>query len=202
MIIEKYGDISKKTRSKRLKATCPDCGCRVILDEEDYKFVEELMRWDAFDSHEIVYANIIKWHCPCCDKDVKSKIPKGGPFTRILDMLGIAEWYSHCDRMFKSVIPIGAIAIVLVVFNINGCCKRTDNIKSEWPERCDYYVLTDDAIDKKFAIPYYTNNIKYSEGLLYFKDERTGKQYKIEAKEYTIFDCKTDEMIEYIEFKE
>lgn len=104
--------------------------------------------------------------------------------------------------VFKSVIPICFIIAILIGFGISGCCKRTDSIKSEWSEKCDYYVLTDDAIDTKFFIPHYTNDIKYSEGLLYFKDQRTGKQYKIEAKEYTIFDCKTDEMIEYIEFKE
>lgn len=202
MIIEKYGDVSKKSRSKRLKAKCPDCGCRAILDEEDYEFIDDLKYWDAFDSHQFVYATVIKWRCPCCDKDVKSKIPKGGPFSRLLGALGIAKWYSHCDKMFKSGIPIYFIIAILISFGIGGCCKRTDNIKSEWSERCNYYVLTDDAIDKKIFIPHYTNDIRYSEGLLYFKDERTGNQYKIEAKEYTIFDCKTNEMIEYIEFKE
>lgn len=202
MIIEKYGDVSKKSRSKRLKATCPDCGCRAILDEEDYEIVEDLMCWDAFDSHEIVYANIIKWRCPCCDKDVKSKIPKGGPFVRLLDWFGIAEWYSQCNMVFKSVIPICFIIAILIGFGISGCCKRFDNIKSEWSEKCDYYVLTDDAIiDEEFFIPHYTNDIRYSDGFLYFKDERTGNQYKLEAKEYTIFDCETGEMIEYVEFK-
>lgn len=201
MIIEKYGDVSKRLKSKRLKATCPDCGCRVILDEEDYKLVGDSAYWNAFDSHQIVYATVIKWHCPCCDKNVKSETPKGGPFSRLLAAFGIAEWYSNCDMIFKSVIPIGVIIAILIGFGIGGCCKRTDNIKHEWSERCDYYVLTD-AIDKKFFIPYYTNDIKYSDGFLYLKDERTGEQYKIEAKEYTIFDCKTDKMIEYIEFKE
>lgn len=136
MIIEKYGDVSKKTRSKRLKAICPDCGCRVILDEEDYEFLDDLKYWNAFDSHEIVYATVIKWHCPCCNKDVKSEIPKGGLFSRLLGALGIAEWYSDCDMAFKSVIPIGFIIAILISFGIGGCCKRTDNIKSEWSEKC------------------------------------------------------------------
>lgn len=202
MIIEKYGDVSKKLKSKRLKATCPDCGCRVILDEEDYKFIEDLTYWDAFDSHEFTYASVVKWHCPCCGKDVKSETPKGGLFSRLLGALNIAEWYSDCDTVFKGGMPIGFIIVILIGFGVNGCCKRTDNIKSEWSEKCDYYVLTDDAIYNNFFVPYYTNDMRYSEGLLYFKDERTGKQYKIEAKEYTIFDCKTDETIEYVEFKE
>lgn len=204
MIIEKYGDVSKRFRSKRLKATCPDCGCRVILDEEDYEVIEDLMYWDAFDSHEIVYATVIKWHCPCCDKDVKSEVPKGGPFSRLLGALGIAKWYSQCDMVFKSVIPIGVIIAIVIGFGISGCCKRTDNIKSEWSEKCSYYIFDADFtnIGETVFIPHYTNDIRYSEGLLYFKDERTGNKYKLDAKEYTIFDCKTDEMIEYVEFKE
>lgn len=199
MIIEKYGDVSKKTRSKRLKATCPDCGCRAILDEEDYKLVGDLAYWNAFDSHEIIYATVIKWHCPCCDKDVKSEIAKGGPFSRLLGALGIAEWYSECDKMFKSGIPICFIIAILIDFGIAGCYERFDSIKSEWSEKCSYYVKPD---DNDVCIPYYTNDIRYSDGFLYLKDERRNKSYKLDVKEYTIFDCKTDEMIEYIEFKE
>lgn len=114
-------------------------------------------------------------------------------------MFGIAEWYNDCDMIFKSVIPICFIIAIVIAFGISGCCKRFDDIKSEWSEKCSYYVKPD---DNDVFIPYYTNDIRYSDGFLYLKDERINKSYKLDVKEYTAFDCKTDEMIEYIEFKE
>lgn len=41
MIILKYGRTDWTCKKKRPKVRCPECGCLILLDEEDYTVISE-----------------------------------------------------------------------------------------------------------------------------------------------------------------
>lgn len=60
MIILKYGDLKRKQKKTRWKATCEECGCKVIVEKDDVEKFNQDVDYDGDPYTEFT------WICPFC----------------------------------------------------------------------------------------------------------------------------------------
>ena len=60
MIILKYGNLKRKQKKTRWKATCDDCGCRVIVEKNDVENFCQNIDYDGYPYTKFT------WICPFC----------------------------------------------------------------------------------------------------------------------------------------
>lgn len=66
MIITKYGDVGKIARDKRVKAKCPKCGTKVVLEDKDYTLGEPIKNREEY--YQI--GRNVEFECPVCNNKV------------------------------------------------------------------------------------------------------------------------------------
>lgn len=77
MTILKYGDLSRKIKEGRIKAKCPICHTKVLLNKDDYQLGDPVwMEWigmNLVEEHQMI-GRYIRWECPMCDSSIEKLV--------------------------------------------------------------------------------------------------------------------------------
>lgn len=99
MIILKYGRTDRTYEKKRQKVRCPECGCVMILDEEDYTIIGGSdLCYNPFKNLKFDTLKMkIEYKCAYCESKNTKNVRKYGCLTsaciRIFDFLySIFDW--------------------------------------------------------------------------------------------------------------
>ena len=93
MIILKYGRTDGIYKKKRQKVRCPECGCVMILDDEDYRVKDESdLCYNPFKNLKLEGLKMeIEYKCAYCENKNTKNVRKYGYLTssciRIFDFL-------------------------------------------------------------------------------------------------------------------
>lgn len=97
MIILKYGSSKKMLKKNpRRKHTCSRCGCKVMLEEDDFKVIDR-----GYDCWRYTY------ECPYCNKDESFEV---------YDRPRVVRFFKDCRRNFGNFLYEHNLEIVAVVF--------------------------------------------------------------------------------------
>ncbi len=80
MIILKYGRTDRAYEKKRQKVRCPECGCVMILDEEDYTVIDESdLCYNPFKNLKLEGLKMeIEYKCAYCENKNTKNVRKYG----------------------------------------------------------------------------------------------------------------------------
>lgn len=93
MIILKYGRTGGIYKKKRQKVRCPECGCVMLLDEEDYTVKSESdVYYNPFKNLKLEKLKMeIEYKCVYCESRNTKKVRKYGYLTSAC--ICIFDWF-------------------------------------------------------------------------------------------------------------
>ena len=180
MIILKYGSSKKMLKNNpRRKHTCSKCGCKVMLDEDDFKVSDR-----GCDCRRYTY------ECPYCNKDESFEV---------YDMPGVIRFFKDCKRNFGNFLwthDLEVVATVVVVtFVVLAAIFVPFLAYYGWQNEHHAYRMNFN-IGGKSDIEW-TDSYKIVDGDIIFK--AGDKKYCVDMDEIVVIDTKTEEEIDVYE---
>lgn len=98
MVILKYGNTQRIFKKQRPKVRCPECGCVMMLDNEDYTVLGESdLCFNPFKSCKIEGLRTdIKYECAYCKSENKGTVRRYGLLKSVLIRI-FDFFYEHFD---------------------------------------------------------------------------------------------------------
>ena len=177
MIILKYGNVKRMNKnSPRRKHKCSNCGCKVLLDEADFKVCDR-----DHDCWRYTY------ECPFCTKDVSFEV---------YDKPGVIRFFKDCGRNFDNFLWRHDLGIIMAVVGVTFTMLATVFIPFaayySWQNNHHAYRMNFNIGGKSDTE--WTDSYKIVDGDVIFRAGE--KKYCVDMDEIVVIDTKTGEEID------